>query len=244
MARYETVNTIVNRTAVECGLNQVTDVFATEDSAFAQLTGLLTACVQELMEMYDWPILKRDYTLVTDASDTGIYDLPDDFAYVIPQTEWDKTNDFPWVGPLSAQDWTYIIGRDLVSQTIYASFRFTENALYIFPNDPVPDGHTLTFEYISRNVIQAASPPNTYKDEADEPSDVVLFPPNMIIRMLRMKYLDAKGFDTTKATNDFWLSFNSWKGKVNSAPRLNVGMARGYPYLSWRNIRDTGYGGV
>lgn len=241
--RFISINDIVNRVAVEVGLTKQSDVFASTDPAFAQLTGLLTACVQELMEVYEWQVLTRSHTITTSGSDSGRYTLPADFGYMIPQTGWEQNENVPLLGPLSAQDWTYLLGRNLVSSTIYASFRYFEGTFNVFPNDPVPDGIVITFEYISRNLIQVTgTDPVTYSDEAEQPGDLVLFPPHMITRMLKMYFLDAKGFDSTKATSDFEKSIRSWQGKDNSAPILRASGAGKYPYLDGRNIPYSGFG--
>ena len=246
VSRFISVNEICNRVAVEVGLTPVPDVFSTGDPAFRQLTYLLTTAVQELMEMYPWQSLTREFKLETEEGEDGIFDLPDDFGYMIDQTGWERSENVPLIGPLSAQDWTYLLGRDLVGSTIYASFRLNESKLWIFPNDPVPEGLDINFEYISRNLIQvAATEPPQFEDEAISPADIVLFPPNLITRFLKAKFLEAKGFDSQKAEDAFWLAFYSWSGKDNSAQILNAGRQwRGFPYLDmWRNLPDTGYGG-
>ena len=243
--RYITTNAIVNRVAVEIGLTPVQDVFANADPVFLQMTTLLTACVQELMEDYNWQILTRSFQYTTKEGESGDLALPPDFGYMIPQTGWERSENVPLIGPLSAQDWTYLLGRDLVGSTIYASFRFDQGVFRIFPNDPMPAGLNINFEYTSRNlVLIAGTDPTEYGDETLLPSDLVLFPPNLITRMLKMKILDAKGFDSTKATDAFWLAINSWMGKDNSAAILNAARSRGlYPYLDgWNNIPDTRFG--
>ena len=243
--RFESINDIINHVAVEVGLTPVADVFAADDHAFTQLNFLTTTCVQELMELFDWQILTREHQILTKEGEDGIYDLPADFGYMIPQTGWERAENVPLIGPLSAQDWTYLLGRDLVASTIYASFRYDQNKLFIFPNDPVPPGLDINFEYTSRNMIQVtATEPIEYTDKAERPSDVVLFPPHLIKRMLRMKFLDVKGFDSQKATDDFWNALNSWRGKDNTAAILNSARWRTwYPYLEpYRNLPDTGFG--
>ena len=245
VSRFISNNDIVNRVAVEVGLTPVADVFATEDPAFRQLTYLLTTSVQELMEMYPWQVLTREYQLTTVVDQQGELDLPQDFGYMIDQTGWDRSNNVPLIGPLSAQDWTYLLGRDLVGSTIYASFRFDQDKLFIFPNSPMPAGVDINFEYISRNLIQeAASSPVTYTDEALKAADIPQFPPHLITRFLKAKFLEAKGFDSQKAEDSFWQAFYSWSGKDNSAAILNAGRGwRGFPYLDmWRNLPDTGFG--
>jgi hypothetical protein len=244
--RFETINDVVNHVAVEIGMEPVADVFAASDFVFTQLTHLVTTCTQELMELFDWQILIREHQILTQEDETGKYDLPSDFGYMIPQTGWERNENVPLIGPLSAQDWTYLLGRDLVGSTIYASFRYDQNQLWIFPNDPVTANLNINFEYVSRNVIQIASTePAEYTDKASAPGDVVLFPPHLIKRMLRMKFLDVKGFDSQKATDDFWQALQSWQGKDNTASILNAARWRyWYPYLDpYRNLPDSGYGG-
>lgn len=244
--RFNTVNDIVNHVAVEVGLTPVIDVFSSGDPAFQQLTFLLTNSVQELMEMYPWQILVREYQRTTVEDEIGIFDLPDDFGYMIPQTGWERAENVPLIGPLSAQDWTYLLGRDLVGSTIYASFRFDQGKFYIFPQDPVVAGLDINFEYISRNLIAiAATNPVEYTDEAIGIADIVQFPPHLVRMILKMKFLDTKGFDSTKATDQFYQALNSWMGKDNSAAVLNAARFRHwFPYIQpYANLPDTGYGG-
>ena len=243
--RFDTVNNIVNHVAVETGLNPVADVFSSGDPSFQQLTYLLTTCVQELMEMYPWQILTREFQYTTGAGEVGELELPSDFGYMIPQTGWERAENVPLIGALSAQDWTYLLGRDLVGSTIYASFRFDQNKFYIFPNDPMPEGLDINFEYISRNLIQIATTnPAQYTDEAVSTGDTVMFPPHLIRMMLKMKFLDAKGFDSQKATDQFYQAIYSWMGKDNTGSILSAGSNRHwFPYLdAYRNTPDTGFG--
>src|SRR5690606_23601537 len=64
-SRYISCQDIVNRAAVECGLSPSADVFADTDPSFVQLRTLLTSCGQNLVEAYDWEILRRQHSLTT-----------------------------------------------------------------------------------------------------------------------------------------------------------------------------------
>ena len=245
--RFISNNDILNQVAVEVGLTPVVDTFSSEDPAFQQLKFLLTTCVQELMEMYPWQILTRQFVLMTASApgETGKYDLPADFAYMIDQTGWEQSQNVPLLGPLSPQEYTYLVGRDLAGSTIYASFRFNENQFWIFPTNPAPQDLEITFEYISRNLIQKSGiTPTEYTDTAEDPADIPVFVPHLIKRLLKAKYLEAKGFDSQTALDSFWQAFYSWTGKDNSAPILNIGRNwRNFPYLNAvKNTPDTGYG--
>ncbi len=245
ISRHITVNTVINRVAAEFGITPVTDVFATDDDSFKQMTFLLTACVQELMENFDWQILHREFQFITTEDQEGVIPLPADFGYMIPQTGWERSSNVPLIGPLSPQDWTYLLGRDLVGSTIYASFRFSVDQLLIFPNSPMPSGLDINFEYVSRNLIQeAATDPVLYSDTVEKSADIILFPPHLITRMLLMKFKQAKGFANQKETDDYENALNNWRANDNSAGILNAARWRfWYPYLDvYRNLPDTGYG--
>ena len=242
MARYATANDIINRAALEVGLVPQNDVYSTQDDSFAQLAGLMNSCGQELIELYPWEMLVKHFSVTTQAGDSGTYPLPDDFSYMIDQTGWDRTNRVAIGGPLSAQDWSYLKGRDLVSQSIYASFRLVEGRFDLFPQPP-PEGLEVSFEYINRNWVQEQGT-QEYKDSADSSSDVILFEPILIVKFLKVKFLDAKGFPSQAARQEFESIFDSRTGKDKGASILNAGRGmRGVPLLhSYYNLPDSGFG--
>ena len=243
MARFKSINDLVNQVAIEVGVKKVPDVFAAIDTSFAQLTALADSCGYELLQDSAWEGLVREHAITTQSTDSGEYDLPADFAYMINQTGWDQTNNVPLGGPLSAQDWQYLEGRDLVSSTIYASFREVENKFNLFPQPP-PDGLEIRFEYISRNWVQKSGQTGVYDDKVTQPSDIVLFEPHLFERLLKLRFLEARGFDTTAAMGQYSKSFTSWSGIVTGAPIVNAGRGRhGIPYVNgFRITPDRGYG--
>ena len=244
MARLDTANTIINRAAVEVGLNKSADPVADPDEAYSQLTELLNSAGQELVELFPWQILVKEYRIVTKNTDSGTYDLPADFSYMIDQTGWEHQNRVAMGGPLSAQDWTYLKGRDLISQSIYASFRLMDGTFNIYPQDPVPNGLDINFEYISRNWVTEFST-STRKDIVQTGNDLVLYEPILIIKFLKAKFLESKGFDASAARLEFENMMNSRTGKDTGAPILSASnMSRGFPYLHpYYNTSDTGFGG-
>ena len=243
MARFKSINDIINQVAIEVGIPKAADVFSSQDIAFTQLTTLSNSCGYELLQDEDWEGLTREHTIITQQNDDGKYPLPDDFGYMINQTGWDMTNNVPLGGPLSAQEWTYLKGRDLISQTIYASFREVENQFWLFPQ-PAPEGLEVTFEYTSRNWVLRGGQMNDYSDFVAQPSDVVLYEAYMFERLLKTRFLEARGFDSTAAAGQYNTSLGSWKGKDKGAQILNAGRGRGgMPYLNgFSSVPDTGYG--
>lgn len=241
---FDTANDILNGAGAEVGVAPDTNPYASSNQIFQQMRYLLDAAGRELVRYYQWEILAKEHQITTAASDSGDYPLPDDFGYMINQTGWERKENVPLWGPLSPQDWQYLLGRDLVSHTIYASFRISEGLFRIFPQPP-PDGLDIHFEYISRNWVQSGTDPLDFQSKTLTGSDIILYNPILIQKLLKAKFLEAKGFDSTAARNDFALEFDAITGQEKGAEILNAGRFRGsVPYLdAWRNLPDTGYGG-
>ncbi len=243
MARQETAGTIINRVAVEVGLRSVSDPYASNDDAFIQMVGLLNVCGNELIQLHNWEALLKEYTKTTSSSDTnGQYDLPDDYDRFVSQTGWDRTNDVPVIGPLSPQDWSYLKGRDFADNSIYVSYRIYQGKLEVYPQPP-PDGVDIAFEYISRNWAETSG--GTGIDETTTNSDVVLFDPLLMQKMLKVKFLSAKNLPTTDAKIEFDRTFQASKAQDNGGMILSASRNGGsFPLLDgFYNLPDTGYGG-
>lgn len=246
MARFDTAGTIVNAAAVECGLTPVTDPFLSTDPAFIQLCALLTSAGQEMLGLHQWARLVKVHSITTVVPpDDGNYDLPSDFGYFIDQTGWTPTNGgagLPLGGPLSEQDWAYLVNTNLASSTIFVSFKLSQGQFQVLP-DPPPNGIIINFSYVSRWwVCLTGAPTVLAQDFVSLSSDIVLYEPILIKKFLKMRFLEAKGFDTTAAVGQFMTAFQSWTGKDTSAPILNMARMRVFPYLGIRNIPETGYG--
>ena len=234
---------ILNRVAAEVGIAPVQAPYASQDPFFVQLQYLLNTAGEELMQAYPWELLVRTHSITTQVGDSGEYDMPSNFGYILNQTEWDNTNNVPMGGPLSAQDWTYLKGRNLASNTLYASFRIAQGKFNVFPDAPTI-ARDLSFEFISTDwVYDPSTNPVSYKKGVDQASDTPLFDKTLITRALKVKYLEAGGFDTTKAQADYNQIFAFLTGTEKGAPILNAGRSGyGIPYLSSWNAPDTGYG--
>lgn len=245
ITRATTAEKIINRAAIEIGLSSVPDPYSSTDESFKQLTALLNTAGEELAIAYQWEFLTKEHQIITTSGDSGDYELPDDFLYFIPQTGWERANDVPLFGPLTAQDWTYLHGRDLVGHTIYASFRLRAGKFSIFPQPP-PDNLDINFEYQSKNwVLDSSTEDYLETDEAVRAGDRILFDKVLVSRYLKVKYLETKGLDSSKARDDFYQSFSFLTNHDKSAGAIiNVGSrSRGFPYLDqYRNTPSTGYG--
>lgn len=245
MARFDTAGDIVNAAASEVGLTAVADPYISTDPAFIQMRNILASCGREMMGLFQWNRFVVAHSITTAALDTGNYDLPADFGYFIDQTGWSPVtggSGLPLGGPLTEQDWTYLVATNLAASTVYVSFKQSQGQFQVLPQPP-PVGIVITFEYMSRYwTALTATPTVLASDKPTLSSDIILFEPILITKFLKLRFLEAKGFDTTAAVGQFITMFDSWTGKDVSGPVLRMARNRIFPYLGWRNIPETGYG--
>lgn len=236
--RYETALDIINSASIECGLGPVVNFSSSTQGHIKQLATLLTNCGRWLAAKAVWPELIRDFSLTTQSGDTGKYDLPADFGYMLDQTGWETTGSYPIAGPLSSQDWKMLQAGNI--DPIYVGFRFRERQLWLY-SQPPPVGLTIQFEYISRGWVLDADG-TTYRDNVTAEDDKVLYEPLIVTQFLRKRFLAARGFSTQSADQDFQEVMDMWRGKGTGAPVLYMTGRRNYPLIDIRNAPETGIG--
>jgi hypothetical protein len=235
-----TANDILNQVGVEVGLDPSVDPFSSQDQSYRQMTYLINTAGEELSQLFPWDFLRKEMTITTDG--TGDYDLPADYLYLMNQTGWDRTNDNPVSGPLSPQDWAYLEGRDIVNSTLYLSYRLKEDKISLYPQ-PDEVGLDIRFEYINRNWVLDSTTGNTYIDKCNVGADEPLFNRTLLGRMLKVKFLEAKGMDASKAQADLNQAFELLVARNKGAPLLSARAGgRAFPYLNYDSIPESGYG--
>lgn len=247
MSRYQAAGDLINRTAVSVGLRKATDPFGSPDPAYAQLIELANQLGEDLLTGYTWEILNRQHTFVTVPGEAGDYPLPVDFAYMIDQTAWQQSGangPYPLLGPATSQQWSYLEALQNYDVTIYAYFWQNEGVVKLSPR-PIVTAMPITYRYASNYWVAENSTANApRKALITGYENIVLFDPLLFIRGLKLAFLQAKGFDTTKAGDDFQASFDSVTGHDKPAPvlSLNRGGGVGFRLIDQWNVPETNYG--
>jgi len=267
-----TANDILNRVAVEVGLDAVQDPMGSQDKAFIQLKILLNVAGEELAIMNDWNILIARHTIDTATDQSGAYDLPSDFLCITNQTAWEHNNRTP-VPMISAQDWTALDARNFASSEMYPKYRLQDGLFTIYPQ-PTPDNYLISFEYKSTGwvlPVSEASGQNyqnfltsrgaklfttnglefevliagvTGSPEVVEGADLVVYDRTLITRYLKLKWLKAKGFASDDAQADFDQIFEILAGTNKGSKILVAGRVHtGIPLINpVNNLSDSNYG--
>lgn len=163
------------------------------------------------------------------------YPLPSDWLKQIPQTEWDRTNRWPLMGPISPQEW-----QSFQSGVVYSGprlrFRIMANTMYV---DPPPTAHdTLAYEYISQNWVLSTLGVGKAAFTAD--TDTFIFDDSLLMEGLILRWNKRKGFAYDEKDFDRILSMAM--GQDRSAPKLSLAPINGSILITNRNVPETGFG--
>lgn len=165
------------------------------------------------------------------------YPLPSDWKKQINQTEWDRTNRWPLMGPQSPQSW-----QSFKSGIVYAGprerFRILQNTIAV--NPPPPNGLIFAFEYISKNWVIGAD--GISKPALTLDTDTFVFDDSLMILGVKTLWLQAKGLDYSIEAAQFANTLALCKAQDKSAPMLSVAPRRGGRLLSTENIQDGNWG--
>jgi hypothetical protein len=167
------------------------------------------------------------------------YPLPADWLKQIPQTEWDRTNRWPLMGPKSPQEW-----QSYKSGIVYAGprerFRIQSGAVQISPNPP--NGLIFSYEYISSAWVIGAD--GVYKQNLALDDDTYVFDDSLMVTGLKMRWKQAKGLDYSYDAQEYGSLLNLLRAQDKSAPKLSRAPIQGSIYLSPANIPDGSWGQV
>jgi hypothetical protein len=216
---------IVNQVAGEVGLAKVQTLFAPDDQNAVQSNQLLSAlnsAGNELGFYYPWEQFKKEwvFTLVEGQSS---YDLPPGWSYFIDQTQWDRTNHWPLLGPKSAAEWAWLKG-GLLASFPRMRYRVMNNKFEVFPTPASNSEYVLSMEYVTENWVQSASStdqePNAALVMAD--GDLVWYQPWLMVKYTKLKWMQLKNFPSEAAASDFQRMYAALQGKDAGAQVLSL----------------------
>lgn len=234
---------VVNLVAKSVGHPVTTDVASSTDEAILRLGYYANQVCTELAEER-WEALNKSATLNIVADSAGqaekAFDLPSDFHEFVDETQWNNNTQLPAIGPVSPQDWRWLIVRN-TSITTRFMWRIRLGKLYV-KSPPYPDPQVLSYEYMSKNWCRDADD-GSEKDLMSKNGDYHVFAWNLVVLGTRAKWLKNEGYDSSSAEEDFKNALESHLGGDKGNATLSLVPGVGYPYIDvMRNAPPTGYG--
>lgn len=236
MAQYWTPVQIINQTAGELGLTQVNTVVGISDVQSVQLLSLLQSAGNELLLYYPWEQFAKQFDITLIAGQTD-YALPTDLAYFRDQTQWDTVNHWPLLGPKSAQEWAWLKNSSVASLP-RMRYRIQGNLFKVFPVPPVGTTQTFYMEYISNWWVGTFSGSPGEKSTISLDTDIVMYDPWLMVKYLKLKFYELKGFNTAAVLSDFKRVFDALTGQDVGGEKLNLAPQVQPPYIGAWSIPD------
>jgi len=225
---------IIQQACGELGLPTPTAVTGTTEETNIQMLALLNSAGYDLASNYAWEELLRTQLLPINATDV-LYALPPDYNYYLDSTGWDRTNRWPLLGPVTAQEWQALVAAKVqaVSRTYY---RLNQKKLEFWPQ-PVQD-RDIALEYSSLYWVEDGNAPGTYKANITQDADIPVLNEWLLVKLLKLKTWAAKGFDTTTLAAEFQNMFLSLSAKSKGSRTLSLAPKTGTVFIGVQNVPE------
>lgn len=168
-----------------------------------------------------------------------LYPFPSDFDRPVDRTQWDKSRHWEMLGPESAQQWEWLKS-GWISTGPRVRFRPFGGYFAIWP--PLATLDTLSYEYQSKNWILATAAALPSKQLFTVDTDTTIFPDSLMRALIRLKYFEAKGFDTTALQANYDKQLDIAKSGDAGNPTLSMCPRPSSTLIGWSNIPDSGFG--
>lgn len=165
------------------------------------------------------------------------YALPADYDAIVPRTQWDKSKHWEMLGPEDAQQWEWILS-GFISTGPRVRWRLFGSYFQIWPG--FSNSELLGFEY--RSNAWAATAAGVAKTSFTIDTDTCIYPDRLMVLMTKLKYFEAKGFDTTAMFRNWSRELETCMAQDQSAPNLSFAPQPGSVLIGWNNIPDSNYG--
>jgi len=165
------------------------------------------------------------------------YSLPSDYESAVPRTMWDLSKHWEMLGPESPQQWEWLLS-GFISTGPRIRWRLLRKYFQIWPG--VSTNELLGYEYRSNG--WALSSTGVVKTSFTADTDTCIYPDRLMVLATKLKYFEAKGFDTTSMFRNYIEEFEIVRAQDMSAANLSFAPRPGTVLIGYDNIPDTGYG--
>ena len=210
--------TLVNGAQDTIGLVRSSTVVASTDGNVRTLLALAQTEGQELLERFAWPETQLEASHTTLAAELqGVMaTIAPGFAYMINQSFWDRTLTQPVTGPLSPQEWQFLVAR--VTTGPYASYRIRGGSLYAYPAPPA--GNSWKFEYQTENFCQSSGGAAQSAWAAD--TDTGILDENLMQMGVVWRFKKKNGLDYSEDFRIYEQKIANTTARVGGKPVLNM----------------------
>ncbi len=170
-----------------------------------------------------------------------LFPPPADFDRQIDRTHWDKSKHWEMLGPSTPQQREWLRS-GYISTGPRVRYSYMGGYFMIWP--PLGTNESLSYEYVSKYWVLATSPTTLAptKQAFTVDTDTCIFPDSLMRALIKLKYFEVKGFDTTAYYRDYMMQRDLAKANDAGSQTLAMNPRPASILIGWENIPDSGYG--
>ena len=179
-------------------------------------------------------------TLVSLTFSQVLFAPPTDFDRLVDRTQWDKSKHWEMLGPDTAQQREWLRS-GYISTGPRIRYWMLGGYFQIWP--ALGSTESLSYEYVSKYWIQATGAVTPTKQAYTVDTDTCIFPDPLMRALIKLKYFQIKGFDTTALQHEYDKQLDIAKANEAGSPTLSMAPNLSSVLIGWENIPDSGYQG-
>jgi len=166
---------------------------------------------------------------------------PSDFDRQIDRTHWDKSKHWEMLGPETPQQREWLRS-GFITTGPRVRYWYMGGYFQIWPQLGATE--VLSYEYVSKYWVNATAPTllTPTKQAFTVDTDTCIFPDSLMRALIRLKYWESKGFDTTAYYREYMMQLDLAKANDAGSQTLSMAPKLGEYLITWGNIPDSGYG--
>lgn len=167
------------------------------------------------------------------------FTVPTDYDRMVDKTQWDKDAHWEMIGPLSPQQQAWLRS-GYIARGPRIRHWMQQGYFQIWP--PLGEDENLAFTYQSKYWILATAATAVSKELYTVDTDTCIFPDPLMRALIKLKYWEIKGFDTTAFRADYVRQLDIAKAMDGGSPTLSMNARSSDALIGWNQIPDAGFG--
>ena len=170
-----------------------------------------------------------------------LFPPPSDFDRQIDRTHWDKSKHWEMLGPSTPQQREWLRS-GYISTGPRVRYSYMGGYFMIWP--PLGTEESLSYEYVSKYWVLATAPTTLAptKQAFTVDTDTCIFPDALMRALIKLKYFEVKGFDTTAYYRDYSQQRDLAKANDSGSQTLAMNPRPASILIGWENIPDSQFG--
>lgn len=172
------------------------------------------------------------------------YAVPADFVTFMNRTQWDRTNHWELIGPMSPQENQWVMS-GIVTTGPRRRFRQVGRGVDVFRIWPPPTANdtpsTLSYEYVSS--YWASDSAGTPQAAFVYDTDTCVYDDRLMIAGIKYMYFASKGFEASRLERDYRNYLQTSIGRDGGGATLNMSRSRWPIFISPASVQDGNFPG-